>query len=62
MLLSQVVIGLLIFYGVFKVMIWCSHSTCSKRGSDSTGGDFDNIHSSGSGSTDFCGGDGGGCD
>ncbi|MGO2340172.1 MAG: hypothetical protein ACTH5M_06210 [Psychrobacter sp.] len=64
MLLLQIVFGLLMFYGVFKVMIWRSHSTRSKRGSDSAGGDFDNSHSSGTGSTDFCGGDGGGggCD
>ena len=52
-----------VFIVVLKIMAGFNGS---KRGPDTTGGDFDNSHSSGSGSTDFCGGgsgdDGGGCD
>ena len=66
MILSKVVLGLLLFYGVFKIMIYFSRPTHSSGTSDSTGSDFENSHSSGSSSSDFCSGDsgsdGGGCD
>jgi len=66
MLLLQIVFGLLIFYGVFKVMLWSSRTKLSKRTSSSSAGDaINNSNHSGYSSNDSCsdsGGDGGGCD
>ena len=66
LLLLQIVFGLLMFYGVFKVMLWSSRTKLSKRtSSSSSGDDINNSNHSGYSSNDSCGdsdGDGGGCD
>ncbi|MBH0065901.1 hypothetical protein [Psychrobacter sp. SZ93C1] len=68
LLLLQIVFGLLMFYGVFKVMLWSSRTKLSKRTSSSSSGDDinnSNSNHSGHSSHDSCsdsGGDGGGCD
>ena len=68
LLLLQIVFGLLMFYGVFKVMLWSSRTKFSKRTSSSSAGDDvnnSNSNHSGYSSNDSCGdsgGDGGGCD
>ncbi|PYE38002.1 hypothetical protein DFP82_11083 [Psychrobacter fozii] len=65
LLLLQIIFGLLMFYGVFKVMLWSSRTKLSKRtSSSSSGDDINNSNSNHSGysSNDSCGGDGGGCD
>ena len=66
LLLLQIVFGLLMFYGVFKVMLWSSRTKLSKRtSSSSSGDDINNSNHSGYSSNDSCGdsgGDGGGGD